>query len=431
MNKRNCEKNRYRGLSDRSVLFLQGPPGPCFRLLGERLGNMGASIYRINLSGGDRFDWKTGSIDYFGTFENWALYLDDFLGHNEITDLFLFGDCRPYHETARRLATERSIRVWVLEEGYIRPHWMTLELHGVNGNSLLPRNAQWYREEAQRLPPAPETKVITASFGRRARDGYWHYHHTVTGRLRFKHYRTHREISTIGEGLNWARRLYNAGKRQRAVRPVLRSLRTDRYFLFPLQLGTDYQIRRHSAFETMEVACRYVIDSFAQHAPADTDLIIKVHPLDCSGHRWPKFVAAEARRAGIVERIKLIDGGNLQHLATRSRGLVTVNSTSGTLALASGVAVKVLGDAVYDIDGIADQQHLDKFWGSPKKPDPETWAAYHRVLLDCCLVSGGIASQSAVTTLIDSIVQRFTKKDIPRVGRVATVEPPMMLPRAS
>lgn len=415
----------------RSVLFLQGPPGPCFRLLGERLSQDGAAVHRINLSGGDRFDWKVGSVDYTGTFAGWPLYLDDFLATNKITDLFLFGDCRPYHETAHRLATERSIRVWVLEEGYIRPHWMTLELDGVNGNSQLPRNAQWYREEARRLPPPPEPKIITASFARRARDGYWHYHHTVAGRMRFKHYRTHRGISTVGEGVNWARRLYTEGARRKIAAPVLESLEKQKYFLFPLQLGTDYQIRRHSAFETMEVACRYVIESFAHYAPDETELVIKVHPLDCAGHRWPKFIAAEARRAGVSTRIKLIDGGNLQSLATQSRGLVTVNSTSGTLALASGVPVKILGDAVYDIDSITDQQHLDTFWGSPRKPDPDTWAAFHRVLLDRCLVSGGIASESAVATLIDSIVERFNRPHIERAGRVSRVTPRIQLPKAS
>ena len=41
----------------RASLFLQGPPGPLFRRLGERLSERGVSVYRINLSGGDLRDW--------------------------------------------------------------------------------------------------------------------------------------------------------------------------------------------------------------------------------------------------------------------------------------------------------------------------------------------------------------------------------------
>lgn len=407
-------------LGDRSVLFLQGPPGPLFRELGARFAKEGARVHRINVSGGDRFDWPAGATDYTGSFNDWSLFLDSYLAAHKITDLFMFGDCRPYHEVAHRLATEREVRIWVLEEGYIRPHWMTLELHGVNGNSLLPRNPHWYRQEAKLLPQAPEPPAITASFGRRARDSYWHYHHSVTGRLRFRHYRTHREVSTVGEGVNWLRRLSTVKARQHQTRLMLKTLRKNSYFLFPLQLSSDYQIKRHSAFETMDVACRYVIESFASHAPQDLDLLIKVHPLDCAGHVWPRFIDAEARRLGVRDRVKLIDGGNLTTLAKRSRGVVTVNSTSGTLALANGVPVKVLGDAVYDIPDITDQQHIDSFWGDPQPPDADTWNAFHRVLLDRCLIEGGIASQSAVRVLTDSIIGRFRSEPSPRIAQLPT-----------
>ena len=58
----------------------------------------------------------------------------------EITDILLFGDCRPYHVVrAPELRPLRGVRTYVLEEGYLRPHWMTLELDGVNGHSRLAR----------------------------------------------------------------------------------------------------------------------------------------------------------------------------------------------------------------------------------------------------------------------------------------------------
>ena len=45
----------------REFLFLQGPPGPFFRLLADALREHGLGVHRINLSGGDRYDWSHGS----------------------------------------------------------------------------------------------------------------------------------------------------------------------------------------------------------------------------------------------------------------------------------------------------------------------------------------------------------------------------------
>jgi capsular polysaccharide export protein len=111
----------------RRFLFLQGPPGPFFRRLGEEMAREGIPVHRINLNGGDRRDWPEGGVDFRGRFSEWPVFLDTFLRENGITDVLLFGDCRPYHLTAHGIAAARNVRTHVLEEGYIRPDWMTLE----------------------------------------------------------------------------------------------------------------------------------------------------------------------------------------------------------------------------------------------------------------------------------------------------------------
>jgi hypothetical protein len=55
-------------------------------------------------------------------------------------------------------------------------------------------------------------------------------------------------------------------------------------------------------------------------------------------------------------------GGDLNTLARGSRGIVVVNSTSATFALAGGIPVKALGCAIYAIPGITDQRPLAQFW---------------------------------------------------------------------
>jgi capsular polysaccharide export protein len=396
---------------NRHFLFLQGPPGPFFRLLGAELTKLGAGVHRINLSGGDRYDWPNGSIDYRGRMKHWPLWLDAFMRDSGITDLVLFGDCRPMHQPAVRLAQLRGVHVHVFEEGYIRPDWMTLERDGVNGHSRLERDPEVIMAAAQWLPPIPKLPPITADFKRRARDSYWHYHHVVTGKGRFPLYYTHREGSIMAEGIRWMWRFHRAPRRALQAENTLQAIKGQHYFLFPLQLSKDYQIRSHSPFATMRLATDYVLESFARHAPDDSLLLVKEHPFDIGLRDWRRFLLRRAKRLGISGRVLHIDGGDLQTLCHKAAGVVCVNSTSGTLALECGTPVIVLGNAIYDISGITHQGDLDGFWSAPAKPEKELYQAFKRVLHARCLVRGGLASESALRTLIGNSVDRLMADD--------------------
>lgn len=395
--------------SARRFLFLQGPPGPFFRELAHALEQRGAAVRRINLSGGDQRDWPTDADEFRGREHDWPLFFDRYVVRHSITDVVFYGDCRPAHMRAARLARLRGIHIHVFEEGYIRPDWMTLERDGVNGFSSFDRSAKAVIEAAATLPEIPDLPPITASFGRRARDSYWHYHSVVTGRLllRFPHYRTHRDGSIIAEGIGWILRFARRKRRARQAQETLRQIAGARYFLFPLQLTKDYQIRAHSPFLSMEMALDYVLASFASRAPADAVLLIKEHPLDVSFRNWRRTVARRAREHGVSGRVLHIDGGELQSLCEDSIGMVCVNSTSGTHALSVGTPVIVLGDAVYDVAGITHQGSLDNFWTKPELPDLKLYQAFRKVLHDQCLVRGGLASESAIKILIANSAERL------------------------
>ncbi|MEO8722936.1 MAG: capsular biosynthesis protein [Sphingobium sp.] len=407
-------------LGRRSFLFLQGPPGPLFALLAERLRERGHTVYRINLNGGDQRDWPTAATAYRGTMSNWPLFVHDFMEKHRITDLILYGDCRPVHVAAHGMAQLRGVAIHVLEEGYIRPDWMTWEPDGVNGHSTLPKDPDWYLDQASRLPPLPDLPPITASFRRRAYDSYQHYHRIITGRWRYPFYRTHRPGSLLGEGLSWMVRLATEQRRMRRADAVLEQLKGQPYFLLPLQLSSDYQIRIHSPFADMRSAARLIISSFARYAPPGTYLLVKDHPLYSGIRNWGRFVRRQAAELGMGNRIIHISGGNLDMLSAQSLGMVCVNSTSGTLALGAGTPVKVLGEAVYDMPGITDQQQLDRFWSAPQAPDPRIWEAFRRVLHARCLIRGGLASQSAIAILLDGLIERLCpENDMPAIAMPA------------
>ena len=251
----------------REFLFLQGPPGPFFRELARALEAINLGTHRINVCGGDRYDWPGGGTDYRGRMRDWPMFFDRFVRDNAITDLVLFGDCRPMHQAALRMAQLRGIHIHVFEEGYIRPDWMTLERDGVNGHSPLERDPEVILAAAKWLPPVPKLPSITADFKRRARDSYWHYHHVVTGKLRFPFYSSHRQGSIMLDGIGWLLKFQRGRRRARQAEATLAELAGQKYFLFPLQLTGDYQIRAHSPFGSMAVAVEYVLESFAHFAP--------------------------------------------------------------------------------------------------------------------------------------------------------------------
>ncbi|MCW2369136.1 capsule biosynthesis protein [Sphingobium sp. B11D3D] len=398
---------KFQPIAHRNFLFLQGPPGPFFWQLAERLRTLECGIFRINLNGGDLADWPGEATNYRGSRKRWTLFIDRFLSDNAITDIILFGDCRPLHMAAHRMAQLRKIDVHVFEEGYIRPDWLTLEPSGVNGNSSLPRDPEWYLQAARNLPPLPQRPVITASFNRRARDAWRYYSRTWFGRPLYPFYQSHRTGSLMMEGFGWLYKFAREKADARRAEETLARLPGAPYFLFPLQLSTDFQIREHSPFADMKEALDYVLYSFARRAPKHVRLLIKEHPLDCSFMSWRNHIMSQARKAGIEDRILHIAGGVLEELTADTLGMVTINSTSATLALAAGVPTMALGKAIYNIPQITHQGRLDDFWMRPQAPDSDVYESFRRVLHDRCLVYGGLASETATSILVESSVERL------------------------
>lgn len=387
----------------RAFLFLQGPPGSLLHQLAEEIRGRGLKVERINICAGDRIDWPEPATNFRGRFRDWPCFLDNFLREHQITDILMFGDCRPYHASARRVAALRSVRTYVLEEGYLRPHWMTLELDGVNGYSRLARNKEWFIEQAKKLPPEPFLPPVTASYRRRVKDTARHYVAVHAGKLAYPFYRTHRPGSALLEAIGWGGKYISRSLRERQSRAILQRLEGKPFFLLPLQLSGDYQIRNHSPFPEMRSAAAYVMESFARHACERSHLLIKAHPFDVSLFSWRRCISARARRLGIQDRVHFIDGGDLQGLAAVTAGMVCVNSTSATLALAAGRPVCALGEAIYNIPGLTYSGHLDEFWINPVPPEPGLYGAFRRVLVDRCLVRGGLASESAVASLVNGM----------------------------
>jgi capsular polysaccharide export protein len=415
--------NQVRGVQ-RSFLFLQGLAGPFFSKLGQALAAAGHDVHRVNFNGGDKIYWKgRNATDYRGTLRHWPEFLGRVIDRTGATDIVLFGDCRPLHSAAIKVARARGVQVHVFEEGYVRPDFVTLEADGVNGNSTLVRDPDYYLRAARALPPLPaDLPAIPSSFGRRVKEDLIYNIAALALAPLFPGYRTHRPWHILHEYAGWAFRLMRRDAERRRSASTLGRLNAARrpYFVFPLQLDCDYQIRVHSPFAGVQPAIDLVLRSFLRNAPADTLLVVKGHPLDNGLTDWEKRVNDAAAALGASDRILFLESVDIDSLVRGARGLVTVNSTTGTLSLRYGVPTIVLGDAVYDMPRMTDQNGLDNFWRAPTAPEGEVFQAFRRVLIDRCLIHGGYFSDEALEALVAGAAVRLAATPAPApVVRIA------------
>jgi capsular polysaccharide export protein len=399
----------------RTILFLQGLMGPLFCRLGKGLMDAGHRVHKVNFNGGDKLFWRLpGGIDYRGDLTGWPEALRKIMVDLGVTDVVLFGDCRDHHQIAREVCLSLAVPLHVFEEGYVRPDWVTMELGGVNGHSLLPRDPDWYRDTAAKLPPVPAHKQVPSSFRRRAVEGLLYNAADVLTRFYYPHWTNHRPWHPLVEAAGWARKLLRKKARRAQSEALTARLETmpQPYYLFPLQLDSDAQIRLHSPFAGIADAMQLVVQSFAKHAPADARLVVKEHPLDNGVRDWELLTADLAARFKVADRVDYLAIGDIVPVAKRAEGMVTVNSTSGTLGLDMGIPVVVLGHAVYDIPDITFQKGLDAFWQQATPPDRPTFDAFRRVLVEKCLIPGGFFSEEALDKVVQHAIARFEGRSI-------------------
>jgi capsular polysaccharide export protein len=370
------DSGHFRG---KNVLLLQGPVGPFFRCYARVLRAGGArSVHKINFNGGDWLFFATGSVNYRGRLQDWPAFFQQELIAHRIDAVVLFGDCRPYHMAVRSVALAHAVEVWVLEEGYVRPNFVTMEREGTNGFSGLPKDPDFYRSLAP--SSASAERQVAQVFLYQALWGGLYFLAGSLGRWMFPHYCHHRSLS-VGEAWPWLRagwRRMRYALRERGLLEQLTERTHRRFFLVSLQTATDAQIRVHSRFGSIAEFIDEVIESFARCARNDVVLVFKHHPLDRGHHDYGELIARLSTQHGIRARVCYIHDQHLPTLLDHAAGLVVVNSTVGLSGIHHGLPVKVLGSAIYDFKGLTFQGGLDEFWRSAAtfRPDMGLYARF-------------------------------------------------------
>ncbi|WP_267523140.1 capsular biosynthesis protein [Campylobacter sp. MG1] len=344
--------------NNENILFLQGPLGPFFKRFSKYL-NKNNKIYKINFTAGD-FIFYPSKYNYKGSLNNLKSYLDNFYKLNKITCIILFGDTRPIHEIAINLAKKLNIKIYVFEEGYLRPNYITCEMTGVNANSLMSKNKNDYKK----LNTYKEnSKLFKSSFKIMAFYALMYYTFSIIFQVFYNNKNYHRPLN-IMELFRWFRHFYRKAKYLILEKNVdnLAKKYSKKYFLAVLQVHNDSQIKKHFKDKGMKKFIVKTIKSFAKNRANNNVLIFKHHPLDIAYTDYSNIINELTKRLGISDKVFYIHRGNIPNLLKNAKGCICINSTVGMQALYHNCPTIVLGNTIYNIDSLVYKNNLDSFW---------------------------------------------------------------------
>lgn len=351
-----------RDLRSGRVLILQGPVGPFFGRLQSFLQSQGVDAWRVSFHAADRmFCNRDNTLHFDGDLASWESWLRRTLMFGGFGTILLFGSERPAHSIARRIAAATDVKVISMEEGYIRPGFITIEADGNNANSPLVGQIH-PNKPVQETPPG----VSYNSLRRMIAFGAAYY--TVRGLTAFGARRDlfHRQTPLVSEALYWTRNLARRLLRGEANFAKIQHLLEHcdkRFYLVPLQVGADANLTRFAKGWNSPRLIAESIRSFAKTAPKNTRLVFKIHPMERGHNGLTPLIERTAAACNVADRVDVIETGSLGLLTRHSAGMITVNSSSGLSAIFHGVPLMVLGQAIYAHPDLATvTPDFDRFW---------------------------------------------------------------------
>ncbi len=377
-------------LKNKNVLFLQGPMGNFFKKLDVLFSKKGAVTYKIGFNAGDSFfSNHYNYAPYRGTTDKYSDFIKKFLLDKKIDKVFLFGDCRFYQRVSIKAAINLNIEVFVFEEGYIRPNYVTMEKYGVNDFSHISRDPEFYKKVivGDELKPkdcqSNQFYIVFSAVTYYLISNIFHF--------RYPNYKHHRDFSAIKEAFFGARSVMRKmiySFTESKYLPLISTELSKKYFFVPLQTYTDFQILEHSGYRSIEKFIIEVLESFAQSL-SNERLIFKHHPVDRGRKNYKKFIMNQAELLNIEDKIIVLYDTHLPTLLRNAKGTVTINSTVGLSSLYHETPTITLGNAIYDIKGLTCKDaRLSNFWHKQEKPDMTLLAQYRYFIIQNTQVNG-------------------------------------------
>ncbi|MDN6307589.1 capsule biosynthesis protein [Psychrobacter sp.] len=400
-------------LTHRHVLLLQGKMGGFFNRFSTFLQGQDIKVSKINFNAGDAFFYHhPNTYEYTDTLAQFSPWLLTFIDEHNIDAVVCFGDCRPHHSQAAQVSEALGVSFFVFEEGYLRPDYITLQEHGINGYSRLDMI------DIKSLKKANDKPLYTHNrFYRLSIAAIVYYIMAWLFRGRYPHYSHYRGMTAWQEAIAWLKapwRKMQSYFPDKRLQKRLTKQDSDNYFLISLQVHNDSQITHHSDYCDVVQFIDETIASFANYADTSQLLVFKHHPLD-RGHRdYRELVVSLSERYQVAGRVFYGCDMHLPTLMRHSIGMITINSTTGLQSVYHKKPTKVMGRAIYDIPKLTDQKPLDSFWQQPKSPNNEFYLRFREYLIEQTQLNGSFYGKSpwVLKFMSDFEETEVTKTDV-------------------
>lgn len=327
--------------------------------------------------------------------EDFDAWLRELVRTEHYDTFFLYNHYRPYNQVAWKLAEELDLGCFVFELGLIRPNCVTVFSRE---STPLPTLAKAWEKllaggeppESVIMPPAlrqvsgaAKMCVMSSNF--------------VFSRLAaplFPNFVDQQEMKLWGHfkhGVIYLWR-YFARSGDSEMNALFAGELSGKYYSVPLQVHRDTQVTKCSNFPSIEEFIEHVVHSFERHAPADTKLVFKDHPIDRGYKDYTDQIVRLDERLG-RGRILYVDRVHLPTLLSHSRGVVNINSSVGLSGLIHHAPVITLGTAAYDLPELTFQGDLDSFWTESEKPKPQRVKQFIDLLLSTSQGRGALSQR--------------------------------------
>ncbi|EAH8403068.1 capsule biosynthesis protein [Campylobacter coli] len=379
--------------SGKTVLLLQGPVGTFFHRLAIKMEKNKTKVLKLNFNGGDFFFYPNGKRCKCDE-KDLENFYESFFKEKKIDAIVMYNDCRLIHAKAIKVAKGLGIGIWIFEEGYLRPYCITFEKDGVNANSSLPRDKNFYlscniltKESIKEIPGGFKFMAFSAFL-------YWLFSFLLAP---FFNNKLHHRTLFPFEFLFWFRSLYRKylyKLTEKKLNQKIYSLEK-KYFLAILQVYNDTQIKHHYR-KSIEEFIEELILSFANHARAKSYLVFKHHPMDRGYRNYSKLINELSQKYHVEGRIFYVHDTYLPTLLKNALGCITINSTVGLSAILEGCPTKVCGNAFYNFEGLAYPKKLQFFWREAHayKPNPSLVINFKNYLLNTNQFNGNFYKNS-------------------------------------
>jgi capsular polysaccharide export protein len=389
--------SRKTQIPGRKILIVQGDWEAGMSLLALDLMDEGHGIGKIFFCAADLI-YKIRGIEThlyrkpLAEFEEW---LRELVRTEHYDTFFLYNHYRPYNQVAWKLAEELGLGCYVFELGLIRPNCVTV--FSRKSPPLPTLAAAWEKLLAGGDPPEsvempPALRQVSGAAKMFAMSSNF-----VFSRLAaplFPHFVDQQEMelwSHFKHGVIYLWRFF-VRSRDSEMNEVFSGELSGKYYAVPLQVHRDTQVTKCSKFPSIEDFIDHVVGSFERHAPADTKLVFKDHPIDRGYKDYTDQIARLDRRLG-GGRILYVDRVHLPTLLSHSRGVVNINSSVGLSGLIHHAPVITLGSAAYDLPELTFRGDLDAFWTESESPDPERVEQFIDLLLSTSQGRGALSQR--------------------------------------